>query len=79
MDKKESSEEKISRVISEAVELIISWIRGKNKGQKKKLEQSSKIPILIFLFNQAFTQCQVVRGGRVIYKFFFQNYPRLLI
>jgi hypothetical protein len=31
MDQKESSEEKISRVISEAVELIINWIRGKNK------------------------------------------------
>jgi hypothetical protein len=32
MDQKESSEEKISRVITEAVELIISWIRGKNNG-----------------------------------------------
>ena len=32
MDQKENSEEKISRVISEVVELFISWIRGKNKG-----------------------------------------------
>lgn len=32
MDQKENSEEKISRVISEAVELIISWVRGKNNG-----------------------------------------------
>lgn len=37
MDQKESSEEKISRVISEAVELIISWIRGKNNRQEMKI------------------------------------------
>ena len=32
MDQKENSEDKISRVISEVVELIVRWIRGKNKG-----------------------------------------------
>ena len=32
MDQKENSEEKISRIINEVVELFISWIRGNNNG-----------------------------------------------